>query len=74
MRLLLGDQRGNGGILVFQNTTLRKPADDSIGGSLGPVQLFLAKLGKVCGVNGLVLPENQTEPVFAFKDLGGIDG
>ena len=36
LRFLLGDQGGDNGILIFQNTPLAKPPDDGVGGGLGP--------------------------------------
>ena len=67
--LLLGDQGGDNGIFVFQNTPLGKPADDGVGGGLAPAQLFLGKLHQLAGGNRLVLPQNQAEAVFTFKDF-----
>ena len=68
--LLLGDQGGDNGIFVLQHPPLRQAADDGVGGRLAPAQMQLGQLHQLGGIDGFIVPQQQAEPVFTFKNLG----
>lgn len=67
--LVFTNKRGNNGIFVLQNTTLRQTLDNGVCGGRLPTELFFAEINKLTTLYGFVFPQNQTKTIFAFKNL-----
>ena len=66
---VLGNQRSNRSVFIFQYATLAQTLDDRIGSCPLPSELLLTELCQLHRGDRLMLPHNQAKTIFAFVYL-----